>query len=133
MTRRTGHSRGLKNQLWFKLFGRAKLVECHWCKRQLIFNDATVDHLIPYREWKQINRDLKLRYIVLSCYDCNHTRDRILTVLKNADGMAERLLKMATGKIKIIGKYENLLEQLEEKTLEACKELYLHHKLKQFK
>lgn len=123
----------MKGKLWLTVFNKAEYGKCHWCKKPLLFDEATVDHLIPFKEWKKLtNPQTRITLVVISCYDCNNERASILTALRNANQMAARLLRMANGQIKTSRRYEALVNDLKEKTIANCKQAYLEMKLKKY-
>jgi len=60
--------RRLKNHVWFKTFGPVPKVPCYWCRRMLLFDEATVDHEPALAEGGS-NRN-----VVIACSGCNHKR-----------------------------------------------------------
>ncbi len=62
--------RRLRNSIWFRKFGTVSSVPCHWCRKPLLFNEATVDHEPP-RCCGGTDQTA-----VLACYECNQKRNR---------------------------------------------------------
>jgi hypothetical protein len=66
-----GRSKGLKNSIWYKNYGKVPEVPCCWCGKMLRFKEATIDHEPPLGKggsWLQA---------VISCYDCNQQRNKL--------------------------------------------------------
>ncbi len=63
----------LKKRLWQVVHGRSLTlpVNCHWCRCQIKFHQATVDHVRPRSE----GGTDELSNLVVSCADCNQLRN----------------------------------------------------------
>lgn len=64
-----------KRRLWRRReFGHA----CHWCRRPLEFQSATIEHVIPLHR----GGSNRLDNLALSCAPCNHARGNRMPELK---------------------------------------------------
>lgn len=76
--KRINGNRGIKNFIWFKTYGKAKKVPCHWCQKLLTFNEATFDHEPALCLGGEKDKG------VIACRKCNHDRGIIQNKLKQS-------------------------------------------------
>lgn len=124
-----GSSRGKKGQLWMLLFNKEKYGKCWVCGKPLLFDDATIEHIIPLGE--KGSDTIESGNLTVSCLKCNNDRARKAQVLKRADKMAKRIYDMCNGIKEITPRMEdivNSLVTLDNITIEICKKAYLNKK-----
>ena len=55
--------------------------QCFYCQDNLLYEDATIDHVIPVKVVKeQTSRDEKYKHInntVVACFDCNQSKGHL--------------------------------------------------------
>ena len=51
---------------------------CRWCRSELSFEDATVDHVVPVA----LGGDDSLANLVLACESCNQSRDAVAVIFR---------------------------------------------------
>ena len=69
-------SSGLKNRAWFYYHGPVLKVPCFWCKVELTFKQATVEHVIPRSEGGTND----VENLAIACGCCNQGRHRLLSL-----------------------------------------------------
>lgn len=124
-----GSSRGLKGQLWIILFNKEKYGKCWVCGKPLLFNDATIEHIIPLSEGGQHTVDSG--NLNISHLKCNNDRSTKSQVLKRSNEMASRIYDMCKGNKEITPRMESIVEsllRLDNITIEMCKQAYLEKK-----
>lgn len=72
MTRRCKKGRSARGAVWYQTVGVAPTCPCHWCLRELTFDEATLDHEPP------LAIDPLSRSCVIACRDCNSERGSAL-------------------------------------------------------
>lgn len=124
------HKRSQKDRkevLWKLLFNSETYGKCCFCNKKLMFNQATVEHVIPLGE----GGSNKFSNLNVSCPECNHRRSKVSQVRKCADKMAKRLYDMCKGKKEVSYRWKTLVDAIKSSrvvTLENCKKMYLQKK-----
>lgn len=77
--------RGKKGHIWKLLFNGEKYGECRWCGRQLLFEQATVDHVLP-RSYSGKN---DIENLVISCGNCNCYRGTSSDIVLRSNDIAK--------------------------------------------
>lgn len=65
--RRSGNRR-IKQGLWFRLYGTSAAAPCHWCGKELTFNQSVLDHEPPLSWGGERTK------AVISCRPCDEKR-----------------------------------------------------------
>ncbi len=121
--------RGHKGQLWMLLFNKEKYGKCCWCQKPLLFDDATVEHVIPLSEGG--SDKISSGNLNIACLECNNGRARNTQVIIRVEEMGKKIYAMCKNRKEVTPRWKTLVDVLKldrHLTVEKCKQAYLTKK-----